>query len=92
MKLFVSVRVLYDVTKNSKFPLWNDFQYCLTAVQADRVNRNYHTLAHAQSGRDSVQFARFRAKVLRSCIVVFRFVFCSVQNIELNLNEVVPRS
>ena len=37
--------VLYDVLQNSKFPVWNDFQFCLTARQADSQKKRKKNLS-----------------------------------------------
>ena len=66
------VCVLYDVAKNSKFPVWNDFQFCLTARQTVKKALSHSSLSmHDQ--------AKFRAKVLLNYSFVFRFMF-KIQN------------
>ena len=40
--LFVPVVcVLYDVLKNSRFPVWNDVQFCLNVRQAERGKKSF---------------------------------------------------
>ena len=37
------VHIHYDILKNSKFPVWNYFQFCLIARQVDRVKILSHS-------------------------------------------------
>ena len=44
------VCVLYNILKNSEFPVWNDFQFCFIARQVSRVKKKISLLfAHVQS-------------------------------------------
>ena len=40
------VCLLCDILKNSKLPVWNDFQFCLISRQADRVKILSHSFQH----------------------------------------------
>ena len=65
------VCVLYNtLLKNSKFPVWNDFQFYLTDRQVDKIKKLSHS---SLRNRD-----KFRAKVLLHYRFVFQFMFLFV--------------
>ena len=78
------VCVLYDVLKNSEFPVWNDFQFCFTARQVDRVKKIIILLlsAHAQMGQ-------IQSQSPANLQVHFPI---HGQNITFNSNQIVHRS
>ena len=78
------VCVLYDIPKTRKFPVWNYFQFCLTAKQADRLIKIISLCVHVLPGWDSIHFAIFRAKVRETagscsnlCSTVLKNITCN---------------
>ena len=86
------VCVLYDIPKNNKFPVWNDFQFYLTAREADRYKETFLFLCGlcactiGMRIRTICQIQSQRTAELQVCVlihVLIRALQCSKYEIEI---------
>ena len=69
---------IYDILKKSKFPVWNDFKFCLTSRHTDRVKILSLLSAHVRLGRMK------RRSTVKLQIRFLIHVLIRVQNITFN--------
>ena len=79
------VCVLHDIPDNSKFPVWNGFQFCLTARQADRLKQLPYSRVRMCT-RDKMPYNSLTSEAKYYETASLRSDSCSKYNIQLKLS------